>query len=178
MREMRSIDEAIDGLKSDDPDVARRAAKYLVYRFRRAAVPRLCKLLESDSAVIRDRAAWILGDILDERSIEPLVRAIEHPRSAGYNGTMVWMLWDMDIAHYLPRLVRVALSADFEVRDKVRILLQEQIWNATSAEVTEIERIVREAECSRKSKADVMLGKYVRVIKRTISQYREWHQRK
>jgi HEAT repeat protein len=146
-RELRTIDKAIQGLKSDDPDVVDQAWECLIYKFRRAAVPRLSKLLESDSAVFRDRAAWALGRIGDQRAVEPLVKAIEHRRSAGYNGTMVWVLYDLDIAHYLPRLIRVALSADdFEVRDKVRILLEEQIWNATPAEVDEIAQLVREAE--------------------------------
>ncbi len=78
-------------------------------------VQALIQDLESPNSSVRDKAALALMDALDERAVEPLLRAISKPENANHRGTLVYALSAFNCEAYLEVVVDLALTGNYEV---------------------------------------------------------------
>lgn len=88
-------------------------------------VQALIQDLESPIASIRDKAALDLMDVLDERAVEPLLRAISKPENANHRGTLVYALSAFNCEAYLEEIVDLALAGNYEVSAGACSILEE-----------------------------------------------------
>lgn len=88
-------------------------------------VQALIQDLESPISSIRDKAALDLMDVLDERAVEPLLRAISKPENANHRGTLVYALSAFNCEAHLEVVVDLALTGNYEVSAGACSILEE-----------------------------------------------------
>lgn len=93
-------------------------------------VQALIQDLESTSSSIRDKAALDLMDVLDERAVGPLLRAISKPENANHRGTLVYALGAFNCEAYLEIVVDLALTGNYEVSAGACSILEESANSA------------------------------------------------
>jgi nucleotide-binding universal stress UspA family protein len=81
------------------------------------AIPLLIEYLKStESNILRNSIAITLSDIGSEEAIEPLIEMINHPKTLGARGTLLYALKPFDCSGHLETLVYHLITGNFEVQ--------------------------------------------------------------
>jgi len=96
---------------------------------------KLISLLKSSDPAVRHGAAMRLSDLRDNRAVEPLFQAIANPANAGYTGTLIYALLDLDCSGHFTDLFDLALHGVYEVQCKALMILEEQDFVIEPAQV-------------------------------------------
>jgi hypothetical protein len=100
------------------------------------AVPLLIDYLKStENHWIRNAIAITLSDIGSKKAIEPLIEMINHPKTLGYRGSLLYALKPFDCSAHLETLVYHMLTGNFEVQANSYQLIEENIKADVTDEV-------------------------------------------
>ncbi|SEB92474.1 HEAT repeat domain-containing protein [Paenibacillus sp. GP183] len=89
------------------------------------AIPLLIEYLKStDSNILRNSIAITLSDIGSEEAIEPLIDMINHPKTLGARGTLLYALKPFDCSRHLETLVFHLITGNFEVQAEAYQLIE------------------------------------------------------
>jgi HEAT repeat protein len=90
------------------------------------AISLLIEYLKStESNILRNSIAITLSDIGNEKAIEPLIDMINHPKTLGARGTLLFALKPFDCSPYLETLVYHLITGNFEVQLQAYELIEE-----------------------------------------------------
>jgi len=91
---------------------------------RRAVLPLIDLLENTPHSVIRNAAAVALSDLGDQRAFQPIIALVQHPKTQGDNGTLVYALQSFDCSTIVPFLVDLVISGDFEVSHEAFLAIE------------------------------------------------------
>jgi hypothetical protein len=81
------------------------------------AIPLLIEYLKStESHILRNSIAITLSDIESEEAVEPLIDMINHPKTLGARGTLLYALKPFDCSRHIETLVYQLITGNFEVQ--------------------------------------------------------------
>lgn len=82
------------------------------------AVPFLISLFQDDTYAthVHDAAAICLRDLRAHEAVPAIMDYINDPKTLGYHGTFLWVLWELDCIEYFERFVEIIGDGNFECR--------------------------------------------------------------
>jgi hypothetical protein len=117
-----SIQEAINGLDDENPNIRSKAAKLLGEIKYEAAIPGLVKLLEDEDFNVRSSAASALGAIKSEAAIPALIKSLEDEDSE-VRSKAAFALGEIKYEAAIPGLIKLLEDDNSDVRSTaVKIL--------------------------------------------------------
>jgi HEAT repeat protein len=89
------------------------------------AIPLLIEYLKStENNILRNSIALTLSDIGSEEAVEPLIDMINHPKTLGVRGTLIYALKPFDCSGHLETLVFHLITGNFEVQAEAYQLIE------------------------------------------------------
>ncbi|WP_203288173.1 DUF4288 domain-containing protein [Metabacillus sp. cB07] len=89
------------------------------------AVPLLVEFLKNTkSARLRNSIAVALSDIGDDSALQPIIDVLNHPKTLGNRGTLLYALEPFDCSMHLDTLVYHLITGNFEVKAQSYQLIQ------------------------------------------------------
>lgn len=144
MIENDDVDALLESLKDEDHHVRIFTINSIVDNpGMKQTVPVLIKMLKEDVTLVRSRIAWALGKIGDERTINPLILALndEEP-DVRKNATR--SLGDMMVFDAIPTLVNKLEDTSWEVRSESIVVLEHLGWVPSSEKEEVLSLIAKE----------------------------------
>ena len=144
MIENDDVDALLESLKDEDYHVRIFTINSIVDNpGMKQTVPVLIKMLKEDVTLVRSRIAWALGKIGDERTINPLILALndEEP-DVRKNATR--SLGDMMVFDAIPTLVNKLEDTSWEVRSESIVVLEHLGWVPSSEKEEVLSLIAKE----------------------------------
>ena len=144
MIEDDDVDALLESLKDEDYHVRIFTINSIVDNpGMKQTVPVLIKMLKEDVTLVRSRIAWALGKIGDERTINPLILALndEEP-DVRKNATR--SLGDMMVFDAIPTLVNKLEDTSWEVRSESIVVLEHLGWVPSSEKEEVLSLIAKE----------------------------------
>ncbi|MDQ0878809.1 HEAT repeat protein [Paenibacillus sp. V4I3] len=90
------------------------------------AIPLLIEYLKStENNILRNSIAITLSDIGNDKAVEPLIDMINHPKTLGARGTLLFALKPFDCSPHLETLVYHLITGNFEVQLQANELIEE-----------------------------------------------------
>lgn len=144
MIEDDDVEALLESLKDEDLHVRIFTINSIVDNpGKKQTVSVLIKMLKEDVALVRSRIAWALGKIADERTINPLILALndEEP-DVRKNATR--SLGDMMVFDAIPSLVNKLEDTSWEVRAESVVVLEHLGWVPSSEKEEALSLIAKE----------------------------------
>jgi len=144
MIEDDDVESLLESLKDEDFHVRIFTINSIVDNpGKKQTVSVLIKMLKEDVALVRGRIAWALGKIADERTINPLILALndEEPE-VRKNATR--SLGDMMVFDAIPSLVNKLEDTSWEVRSESIVVLEHLGWVPSSEKEEALSLIAKE----------------------------------
>ncbi|MBS1585350.1 MAG: hypothetical protein JSS82_07345 [Bacteroidetes bacterium] len=91
--------------------------------------------LNNDRSWTRNIAALRLGEIGDNRAVDPLLNAILKPENINYNGTLVYALSYLDCSRKLPELFEVLFYHGYEAKLMASEIIGKQIFEFSKGDI-------------------------------------------
>lgn len=139
---MKHLDELKQDFLSKDPDVSLAAIDALAEIGGEEVFDFVIPYVNDPNEWLRMNAGMVLQDVVDQRALEPLVRAIKNPEFVANKGTLVFALAELDCSDLFILLVELALSNNFEVQSHALSILDEQTFNVTLGDVVVAEKMM------------------------------------
>lgn len=94
--------------------------------------------LNNDRSWTRNIAALRLGEMGDNRAVDPLLSAILKSENINYNGTLVYALSDLDCSQKLVPLFDILFYHGYEAKVMALGIIDEQIFEFSKDDILEI----------------------------------------
>jgi HEAT repeat protein len=107
------IEAAINNIEEIGEDRSEEAVSFLIENLR-----------TTENHLLRNAIALALRDIGSQEAVEPIIEVLNHPKTLGYRGTLLYALEPLDYSAHLDLLVDFLLNGNFEVSRKSLLLIE------------------------------------------------------
>jgi hypothetical protein len=112
-----NLDLLREAVENNKMDIAESMLEEIGRTKLKEAIPLLIEYLKStESHILRNSIAITLSDIESEEAVEPLIDMINHPKTLGARGTLLYALKPFDCSRHLETLVYQLITGNFEVQ--------------------------------------------------------------
>jgi HEAT repeat protein len=119
------LDLLREAVESNKMDIVESMLEEIGRRKLKEAIPQLIGYLKNtESKILRNSIAITLSDIGSEEAIEPLIDMINHPKTLGARGTLLYALKPFDCSGHLETLVFHLITGNFEVQAEAYQLIE------------------------------------------------------
>jgi HEAT repeat protein len=112
-----NLDLLREAVESNKMDIVESILEEIGRSKLKEAIPLLIEYLKStESSRLRNSIAITLSDIESEEAVEPLIEMINHPKTLGARGTLLYALKPFDCSRHLETLIYQLITGNFEVQ--------------------------------------------------------------
>jgi HEAT repeat protein len=112
-----NLDLLREAVESNKMDIVESILEEIGRSKLKETIPLLIEYLKStESSRLRNSIAITLSDIESEEAVEPLIEMINHPKTLGARGTLLYALKPFDCSRHLETLIYQLITGNFEVQ--------------------------------------------------------------